>query len=667
MASTPAVSSSSIPALTAPGIGSGLDVNSIVSQLMAVEQQPLTLLGQKEASYQAKLSAYGALSGALASMQSAMAALATPDKFNALNATSGDSTIVSATASNNASAANYSIDVQTLAQAHKLMSSSAFAATSDTLGSGTLTIQFGTYSGGTFTANANKPAATIQIGATQNSLAGVRDAINAANAGVSASIVNDGTGNRLVISSTDSGVANALRISAVDDDGNNIDSSGLSALAYDASTGGTANLTQTIAAQNAAVVIDGISISKASNTITDAIEGVTLNLTNKGATSLAITRNSSAVQGAVQGFVKAYNDLHSTLQNVSGYNADTKQGSVLQGDSAVLGIESRMRSIFNTALVGAGGGLTTLSDIGVTFQKDGTLSLDSSKLAAAVADPTKDVSTLFAAVGKPTDSLIAFGSAATNVTPGSYAVNVTRLATRGAGVGSIAAATTITAGVNDTLSFTVDGANRSATLAAGNYSASGLAAAIQSALNGALKDSGVAVTMTQSGGVLTVLSNSYGASSTVALVGGTALAGLFGTPSSTAGLDAAGTIGGVAATGAGQTLTANGLSVQVLGGATGSRGSVKFSQGYAYQLNQAIDGMIGSDGLIASYTAGVNSSIKDIDQQRDALNQRLATIEANYRAQFTALDQMIASMNSTSTFLTSQLAAIPKPGSLAKS
>lgn len=658
-------------AISSPGLGSGLDVSSLVSQLMALERRPLTALDTKEAKYQAQLTAYGSLKGALSSFQTAVAALAAPARFSATKASLADTTVATASASAGAAAGNYSIEVQTLAQSHKVKSGS-FTTTTDAVGTGTITIQFGTYSGGAFTLNADKAAATISIDSSKSSLAGVRDAINAANAGATASIVNDGSGNRLVIASKDSGVANALKITVADDDADNTDNAGLSQLVHDASSGGTTNMTQTVAAQNAVVVIDGITVSKASNTITDAIEGVTLTLlkaNTPSATTLSVSRDTAAVQTSVQSFVKAYNDLKKTIDDLSKYDAANKRASTLTGEATVRSVQSQLRSQFNTALTTAGGGLTTLSDIGISFQADGTLKLDTVKLNTALNDATKDVSTLFAAVGKPTDSLVAFAGSTADTKNGSYAVNVTQLATQGAAAGGAAAGLTISAGSNDALSLTVDGTAISVTLAAGTYTAAALAAELQSKINGvsALSAAGSAVTVTQSAGVLTVTSNRFGSASTVALTGGNGLADLFGTQSETAGVDAAGTIGGFNATGSGQTLTgsgdASGLAIKISGGATGGRGTVNFSRGFAYELDKLVGRMLENDSLIDGRMDGIAASIKSLDAQREVLARRLESVEKRYRAQFTALDTMIASMTKTSNFLTQQLANLPTPGS----
>ena len=657
-------------ALSAPGIGSNLDVNGIVSQIMALERRPLTVLDTKEAKYQAQLTAYGSLKGALSSFQSAVAALASPARFSAVTASFADTTVATATASSAAAAGSYSVEVQTLAQSHKLKSAT-FAATSTTVGTGTLTIRFGTYSGGTFTLNPDQAAQTISVDASESSLAGVRDAINTANAGVSASIVNDGSGNRLIIASKDTGVANALKITVEDDDLANTDNAGLSQLAYDASTGGTTNLTQTFAAQNATAVIDGIAITKASNTISDAIEGVTLNLlkTNTpSATTLTVTRDTAGIQAAVQSFVTAYNDLNKIVTDLSKYDAANKRSSTLTGDATVRSVQTQLRGVFNTTLSTAGGGLTALSNIGISFQKDGTLKLDSSKLTTALSDSTKDVSTLFAAVGKPTDSLVSFVSSTSDTKNGTYLLNVSQLSTQGKAVGGGAAVLTINAASNDTIDLTVDGVAASVTLAAGTYSAAELAAEIQSKINGviALSSTGISVTVTQSAGVLSVTSNRYGSASTVAITGGTGKSDLFGAQTETAGVNVAGTIGGITATGSGQILTgtgdASGLALKVTGGATDARGTVSFARGYAYELDKLVEKMLEDDSLVDGRMDGINASIKNVGTQREVLARRLDMVESRYRAQFTALDVMMSSMSNTSSFLQQQLANLPKAG-----
>lgn len=659
--------------LSSPGIGSGLDVNSIVSQLMAIESRPLAALASKEAKQQAQLSAFGSLKGALSTFQNSLATLADPAKFSAVTANIANTSLATVSSSSKAAPGNYSLEVQSLAQSQKIKSGN-FADSAAIVGTGTLTIQYGTYiggGGGAFTLNPDKAAESITIAADQSSLAGVRDAINEADGGISASIVNDGSGDRIVISSNDTGLSNAIKITVADDDLNDTDNAGLSQLAFDVSTGGTANLTETVAASDAKVIIDGITVNKASNTISDAIEGVTLNLLEVdigNPTNLSVAPNTASAQAAIQSFVSAFNDLDKTITNLSKYDAESKRGSVLTGDSTLRAVQSQLRGIFNTPLSTAGGGFSHLSEIGITFQVDGTLKLDSSKLSSALSDATKDVSTLFASIGKPSDSLVSFASASSETQDGSYSLDISQLATQGQAVGSAPTALTITAAGNDTLDLTVNGVSASITLAAGDYTADSLAAEIQSKINGAsaLSTAGIEVAVTQSGGILNITSDRYGSESTVTITGGTGKSGLFGTPVETAGVDVAGTIDGATATGLGQSLTgtgnASGLILDITGGATGLRGSIDFAHGFAFKLEALVANMLEDDSLIDSRIDGINATIKDIGSQRDSLTLRLEGVEKRIRSQFSALDVMISSMTQTSNFLQQQLSNLPTIG-----
>lgn len=658
-------------ATTSATTGSNIDVASIVSQLMTVEKRPLTVLAQKEASYSAKLSAIGSLQGALSSFQSAVAGLNDITKFRSMTAAPSDNTALSASAISTAAAGSYSINVTSLAQSQKLVAVGQTSATAS-IGSGTsttLTFDFGsitggafnatagTYTGSTFTSNGSGTK-TVTIDATNNSLQGIRDAINTANIGVSATIINDGSGTpyRLALSSSAIGSSNSLKISVAGD-------AALGTL-LNHDPAATQNLSETTTAQNANFTVNGVAVSKASNTVSDVIQGVTLSLlkTTTTATNLTVASDNASIQTAVSGFVKAYNDLNTTLRNVSKYDPATQTGAILQGDAVVLGIQSQLRAAMNTPVSGAGA-LTNLTQIGVTFQKDGSMAVDSTKLSAAIASNFSNIASLFATTGGASDSLISYSSAASTVKPGSYAVNITQLATQGNITGLAAAGTTITAGTNDALSVSINGISTSVTLTAGTYTAVTLAAEVQAKINGAsaLSSAGVSVTVTQTGGVFSITSSNYGSNSSVA-ISGTGAAGLLGgAPTPIAGLDVAGTIDGQNATGSGQFLTAGtgnalGLKIQVSGGALGARGTVNYSKGYGYSLSNLANSMLASDGLIAGKKKGINNSITDIGKQRDALNVRLAAIQKRYTAQFSALDVMLSSMNQTSNYLSTQLA-----------
>jgi flagellar hook-associated protein 2 len=669
-------------ATSATTSSTNLDVNSIVSQLMTVERQPITKLNVKEAGYQAKLTAYGSVKGAVASFQSAVQSLSSSSKFQAVKATPSDTTVFAASASSIAVAGTYSLEVTNLAQAQKLVAAGQASSTA-AIGDGTattVTFDFGTISGGSFDAGTGKYTGasfgssgagtkSITIDSGNNSLQGIRDAINAAKIGVTATIINDGSATapyRLALSSDNSGVSNSLKITASGGDGTIA-----TLLAHDpAGLPAAQHLNQTVAAQNADFKVNGVAVTKASNTVSDVVQGVTLTLLNKTATAanLTVARDTAAVNSSISGFVKAYNDLAKTLKDVSAYDAANKQGAVLQGDSTVRSLQSQLRSMLSAPVAGTSGALTTLSTVGVSFQKDGTLALNQTKLDSAIASNFSDIASLFAAVGKGTDSLVGFSGATSNTKPGNYAVNVTQIATQGTSVGSADAGLVATIdGTNDTLNLSVNGVAASITLTHGTtYTAATLAAELQSKINSAsaLSSAGISVTVLADSGTgkLTITSSNYGSTSSVAITGGSATS-LMGTPVETAGADVAGSIGGVAATGTGQILKANcgdpiDLSIVVNGGATGACGMLNYSHGYAYLLDKWATSSLASGGILSSRTDGIGKTITDIGKQRTALETRLVGIEKRYRTQFSSLDAMLSSMNQTSTYLTQQLAQL---------
>lgn len=652
--------------ISTPGIGSGLDVNGILDKLMTVERQPLVALQNKQTSFQTRLSALGSLKSSVSSFQDSVNALNTASKFTGKSATVADSTIATVSASSSAIAGSYTLQVTSLADPHRLHSE-PFTDANTVIGSGSLTFTFGTFDAGVFTANADKSSQTVTISSNQNTLAGIRDAINQANIGVRANIVNSNGEAQLTLVTTEGGAANSLRITTTDDDGTHTNTSGLSQLAYDpeAAAGSGQNLTQTNPATDAEVTIDGINITSSSNTLTNPVDGLTINLlkeTSGAGTQITVAQDVTTAQAAVDQFVKNYNVLANQISLLTSYDADTKQAGPLNGDATARSIQSSLRNMLNQSLTGLSGTYTSLSSIGVSFQKDGTLALDSTKFQNAIKDDADAVSALFAQVGRSTDSRVSYSSATSAAVVGSYAVDITQAATQGTLVGDAAAGLTITTGVNDTLTLDVDGTTATVTLAAATYgSANALAAEIQSKVNGAsaLSTLGKGITVTQSAGVLSITSKTYGSTSMLANLSGNAASGLFGAaPVLTTGQNVAGTIGGQSGTGSGQFLTSNGLTLKVTATSAASYGTVTYSKGYASLLTSALDDYLKSDGLFQSRTDGINASIKSIQGQQEALNQRLTRVEANYRAQFTALDTMIASLNQTSSFLTQQLEAL---------
>jgi flagellar hook-associated protein 2 len=449
--------------LSSPGIGSGLDIKSIVNQLMAVEQQPLTALATKEASFQAKISAYGSLKGALSTLQTAVKTLTRADAFTGRSAGVSDATVLSATAADSAADGTYSISVDRLAKFHTVRSNGNYAATTETFNTGTLSLSVG------------GSAVDIEIDETNNTLAGIRQAINDSDAGVTAAIIDDGSYQRLVLTSTKLGSDGSIGVTVTDSG-----SGGDNALAGLDS----ASLVEVQAADDAQVTINNLTITRSSNTISDVIEGLTLNLSKTGTTSVTVAQNTGKATAAVDAFVKAYNDVVKQIKAATAYDVANKKASTLTGDSTARSIQSQLSSLVQSSVGGIAGGLARLSDVGISVQKDGTLAFTTSKLTNALGDPTKDVGSLFT-----------------------------------------------------------------------------------------------------------------------------------------------------------QTTASN--------------------TGIAVRFDDWLNNVVGSKGSIASRLNGIDASIKEIGRQRETLAVRLQAVEKRYRAQFTALDSLVASMNQTSQYLSQQLANLP--------
>lgn len=401
---------------------SGIDVQALVSQLMTVERQPIDRLTKQETSYQAKLSAYGTVKSAVSTFQSAVEKLSTTDSFQILKATPADSSILTATASSSAVAGSYTVQVSTLARAQQLVADGQASSTA-AIGSGattTLSFDLGTISGGTFDsvtgtytgasfASNGSGVKTVTIDSTNNTLEGIRDAINAADIGVSATIVNDGSASpyRLVLSSDSSGASNSMSISVSGDAAIG------SLLANDPTA--TQNMAQTVTATNATFKVNGIDVTKSSNTVTDAIQGVTLNLSKESATTtLTVSKDSAATTAAAESLVKAYNDLYTTLKNVSAYDPVTKTGGALQGDSTIRSMMSQLRTILSGTV--SGGTYSTLAEVGITTQAGGSLKLDSTRFTAAVDGNLTDLANLFASSGGYATQLDSWATTALNTT-----------------------------------------------------------------------------------------------------------------------------------------------------------------------------------------------------------------------------------------------------------
>ena len=379
--------------LATSGIYSGLDVETMITGLMQVERQPLVRLQKKEATYQAKISGLGSLLSSLSSFKTSLSTLKSSSIIS-MKAVSADNNVLTASALSTAASAIYNIKVNNIASTQTVHSATFIAETStvadlSVVTSQKLQIQIG----------ASAPV-TITIDAANNTLTGVKDAINSANASVTASILNDGTGYRLVLSSTSTGASNRI-VMQVDEDDNGVfeeagetDMTGLSRLAFNPSSydingdpvAGILNMTQSWAAKDASLVINGLAVTSASNTLSEVITGVTMSLKNDSAGStltLAVSTDTDAVKAKINAFVYAYNSLGATLKDLRG--SGTAKG-LLGSDSTISSIHSSIRGLTANTYSGV-----SLVDIGVSIDKLGVMSFDAAKFDSKLSSDSTNV------------------------------------------------------------------------------------------------------------------------------------------------------------------------------------------------------------------------------------------------------------------------------------
>lgn len=375
--------------ISSAGIGSGLDVNGIISQLMAIERRPLDVLEKEETAVKAQLSTFGKLQDYVATMRDRASALTSLTLWGQTSGTSADATSVKVSTGAGAAVGSYAVQVQALA-AGQTVSSRAFASatTAATFGAGSLTIELGSWTGDpvdNFSAKSGTTPVTVTIGPEDDTLGEVRDRINAANAGVTATIINDASGARLAIRSRATGAENAFRITATETVDDGVATDGLSALSFSRIGSSAMSLNQT--ARDAQATVNGIAITSASNTLANVSDGVTLELlrATAGAVDVSVAPDTEAVRTAVTDFVKAFNDLAGFIREQTKYDPVSKKGGPLQGDRAAIGLQGQLRAMLNQDS-SASSVFGRLSDIGLVMKTDGTLETKSSALENGLAN-----------------------------------------------------------------------------------------------------------------------------------------------------------------------------------------------------------------------------------------------------------------------------------------
>ncbi len=422
------------------GAGSGVDTQALVASLVEVERAaPQQRIDTQRETAETRISDLGLLNSALSALQDAATALGSADVFNTKSALIGDSTAFSAVSlDTNAPVGDFSFTIEQLAQAQSLSTQTTFENTTDTVGTGTLTFNFGNYetvippaNPTTFTEDTAKPPQAITIDDTNNTLAGLAQTINDADFGVQASLVNDGTGQRLVFRA-ESGVNNQLQISVSDSDGNNTDTEGLSRFAFNA---GSQQLVQNQIGQDAEFAVNGLAVSRSSNTIDDVIAGFEFNLsglTDVGeAVNVTIEQDTNAGVTLVRDFVEIYNTFLDAVDPLIGINPETNERGSLAGDTLARNLPTQVRQL----LVGDVGGLdstfTALTNIGVRTERDGSLSIDETDFSNAIENNFEAFTELFIPITQSSTDQITVNTFGDNTQAGAYDVVITQQPARG--------------------------------------------------------------------------------------------------------------------------------------------------------------------------------------------------------------------------------------------
>ena len=644
--------------ITATGIGSGLDVESLVSQLVSADITPAaTRLSIKEARYQAEISAFGTLKSAVSTFKGTIAGVNSISTYQSKSSSTSLSDKVQVSATSEAANGSYNVEVSALAEAQSLVADATFSDLTSIVGTGTLTLT----SAGVDT--------SIVINSSNNTLAGLADAINESDGPANASVVFDGTYYRLTLVAKDTGTANSVSFSVSDDDGDDTDAAGLSRLA-------SGNLNETNAAVDAALKINGLDVVSATNSVTDAIEGVTLTLkgTTDAGTSAAISvsDNTSAITSAVNGFIDGYNELVATLDQLSAYDPDLQSASALTGDATLRSILRSIRSNLNDEIVNVVSRSNSLVDLGITTDAAGKLKLNSETLSAVIESNPLDVATVFTSIGRSANSDFRFVGSTEATMEGTYALVGSDSSTPASLSGSAAITLFKFNGGDPPANFniSVDGGASRAISLTGNYgSLAGLLTEINAQLSAA---PALGVTASDNAGALVFTSSTSGASSSVEITG--ADAGAISTlklanGSSSGTSEFAYSLEGSSLTYDSETETytgnegtpPSGLEFSLRVDGSGNIGNVVFTRGIASRLDSLLASILDADGLIEAKIEGLEKSVNDIGDQRERLDYRAVALEARYRKQFNGLETLISQLNGTQTFLNSALSGFVDP------
>lgn len=681
------------------GAGSGIDTIALVEGLVASERIPVeSKLDSQQEKLELQLSSYGVLASAMSTMQESLTLMGKADTFNAKSVAFPETSVLTPTkVGTDALAGEYEIEVLGLAKAHS-MASATFSSTSDTVGKGTLTFSFGTWDDGlpvpldpnaytVFSVDSETASQTITIDDSNNTLSGLRDAINSADFGVQASIVEDSGSYRLLLTAP-SGANNELEITVAEDGATptNNDASDLSRFAFNSAG---SQLTANQAGADASLKINGLTVSRESNKIDDLVQGLefTVNKLSAGElVSISISNDKDLAEQTVRDFVASYNEFYTMAKALITPTAaeDLEEGSTdggLASDPTARSMMRQLQTSISQSVTGVSGSYNALSSIGIMTQLDGSLDIEEEMFTQAFEERFSQVTDLFVPKSTSSDALIDVVKFSSATQAGSFDVVVTTQPEKGylngGAIGVVdpltlpavfdPATETFTTPLNTSLGdysfkLSVDGTTSNTITLTDTFStAEEVRARLQSLINGddKLKGVGAAVDVSYDSATdsFNFTSRAWGASSKVNVTSVGVDMGELGltVASGTAGVNAAGTIDGETAFGSGNIFLPplgsplSGMSLRIAPGAASS--TINISQGFATQLSNIFDTFLAKNGLIDQREESLTNKLDDIKDDRTALDTRMDKRYIQLQTQFLAMERILSSFNETAGML----------------
>jgi len=672
------------------GAGSGIDTTSLVQGLVNAEKAPEEArLTSKKTSLESQISSYGLLKSALTTFQDLVSPLANSDVFKARSVSFPDTNLVVPNSiESGAQTGTYQVSVEAVAQSQTLTTSAFSDKTLALSASGTLTLEFGAWSydgsNDPLSFVGNEELSTIDIAiVASDTLETIAGKINQSGASVQASVLAIDGQYQLMITA-ESGESSAVRITA--------DNVSLDGFLFNETSH---NLTERQVGKDALIFLNGISVSRSTNELSDVIPGFdfTLSQASPGEKlTFTIEEDAASAKQAVQDFVDGYNGLQSTLTSLVGYSRDSETNALVRGDLATDGsarsLVNQIKSIISRTVPGLSDGYTALTNIGIRTKLDGTLSVDQQTFDSAFNDNFDKISRLFATGIDSSNPFVTpkLGSYSSMATPGEYAVEVSSDPSRGyLNLNSITNASFD--GVSDTLSPAIDttsgdyyfqislnGAASGTITLDGVFTSieelrTGLQAAINSDSKLSASNAKLDVAYDSDNDRFVFTSRVAGDTSTVSILSASVQAETLGLSTAlvgTDGSDVQGTIDGVAGFGTGSVLLPSldsklyGLNFTIAEGASSvSNSSISFSRGFAGEMSALINRFLADAGVIDSREESLSDQVDDIEVELEDLDTRMERYEARLSAQFLAMEQIISSLNSTSSSLDGLINRLP--------